>query len=171
MEIYKFELTPADRKSTIDFESIEQDYRLFSDAANNCNMGVSFRRDGKQIKIDHIAPACICLTLTSTSPLSAPKRTLSAFSRELLRLDKQRGLLSDSVYNHTLFNTSFMDVSETGKISVNDISNAELLKNMVNLLYTPWIENEKERITVIDEIKKILLPYISETYNHTGKKD
>lgn len=64
-----------------------------------------------------------------------------------------------------------MDVSETGKISVNDISNAELLKNMVNLLYTPWIENEKERITVIDEIKKILLPYISETYNHTGKKD
>lgn len=162
MEIYKFELTPADRKSTINFEAIEYEYQLFSKAANNCNLGVSFKRDGKQIKIDNITPTCIYLTLTSSSPLLAPRRTLSAFSRELFRLDKKTDLLSNSVYNHTLFNTNSIDTSEVSKTTINDISNAELLKDMVNLLYTPWVEDEEERNTVIDEIKKILLPYMRE---------
>lgn len=160
MEIYKFELTPADRKSIIDFEAIEHEYHLFSNAANNCNLGVSFKRDGKQIKIENITPKCICLTLISTSPLSAPRRTLSAFSRELIRLDKKTDLLSDSIYNHTLFNIKNVDVSEISKKSVSDISDVELLKSIVDLLYTPWIEDEKERNTVIYEIKKLLLPYM-----------
>ncbi|MCM1187588.1 MAG: hypothetical protein NC251_13730 [Lachnoclostridium sp.] len=160
MEIYKFELTAADRKATLNFELIEKEYQLFTTAAKNCNMGVSFKRDGKQIKIDNITPMCIYLTLTSVSPLPAPKRTLSAFSRELLRLDKEINLLSDSVYNHTLFNTNSIDASKVNIMSIDDISNVKLLKTMVDLLYTSWIEDEDERKKTIDKIKKIILPYM-----------
>lgn len=166
MEKYFCELTVANIKamSMTNFRSIEDQYHIFSEAAKNCNTGVNFRRKKKNIEIHAITQDHIQLILTSAVPLSAPYRTLSAFSRELLRLDHEKslGCFENAIYNHTLFNTEIkvMAPSESSTIEISDISNSQLLKIMVDLLYTPLIESEQTRTQVINSIKEIVLPFL-----------
>lgn len=155
MELYRFKLTPADRKSEINFTSIENQYQLFTTAASNCSQGVSFKRDGKRITIDEIEQQQITITLYSSSPLTSPTRTLSAFSRELLRLDKEYNVLSESVYNHTLFSTEQIKVAIESHNSINDISDSVYLKSFIDLIYSNDYEEE------LNQIKSILLKCIN----------
>lgn len=162
MENYYFKLTPANRTSRINFKEIEDSLHLFSMAANGCSAGLSFRRDGKKITIVEIASDYLEIILSSSSPLNSPKRTLSAFSRELLRLDQKINCLSSSIYNHTLFNSELIEMPHSDSMTVDDISDSQLLKFMVDLLYTPLIESERVRKQVVDSIKEIALPFLSE---------
>lgn len=162
MENYYFKLTPANRAGKINFKEIEDSFQLFSIAANNCSTGLSFRRDGKKITIIEITDDYLKIILSSSFPLNAPKRTLSAFSRELLRLDQKTHCLSSSIYNHTLFNTEAIEMPASDSMTVDDMSNSQLLKFMVDLLYTPLIESEQVRKQVINSIKEIALPFLSE---------
>lgn len=161
MEIYKFELTPANRKSHIDFKDIEEQHQLFSLAINNCNSGVSYKRDGKKLTLDKITSNYIHISLSSSTVLTAPKRTLSAFSRELIRLDKTNKCLTCSIYNHTLFNTKSIEVPMTSKMTIDQISDSFLLKSIIDLLYAPTTISEEERNKTIIQIKEIMLPFIS----------
>lgn len=156
MELYRFKLTPADRKSTINFQEIENKYSLFSTASDNCSQGVSFKRDGKKIIINEITSQYMIITLYSVAPLTAPTRTLSAFSRELLRLDKTKNILSDSVYNHTLFSTEQLKPVLTSKKNIEDISDSDYLKAFIDLIYS------SDHVEELKKIKEILLQYINE---------
>lgn len=161
MEIYRFKLSPADRKSTINFKEIENNTSLFTTAAYNCTQGVSFKRDGKKIVINNIEETFILLTLYSASPLPSPSRTLSAFSRELLRLDKAINQLADSVYNHTLFSTEQIDIVPDVEITVNDISDTTLVKSIIDLLYSPSEDIKQEQLlSTKKRLKEIMLPFI-----------
>ena len=161
MELYGFRLLPANRKSAINYEQIEEMTSIFTTAANNCTQGVSFKRDGKKISINSIVGNAIELTLYSTTPLPSPTRTLSAFSRELLRLDKELDVLSESRYNHTLFNTEQIDLSTNSEITAEEISDTTLLKSIIDLLYSPTESLEREQVLKAKkQLKEIMLPFI-----------
>lgn len=163
MEYYRFRLSPADRKAAINFEEIERNTNLFSVAADNCNQGLSFRQSGKEIEIEEIAPRSITLTLASAAPLANPVRSLSAFSRELLRLDREAGALRGCIYNHTLFSSQALKGLPQNRLSEITISDSELMKAMIDLLFSnapAYKKDMKKRNAAIAEIKNILLPYI-----------
>lgn len=161
MEYYRFQLAPANRQSTINYEEIEQRSALFSTAAANCTFGVSFKRDGKKIEIEEIGEKSIILTLSSMIPLKKPSRSLYAFSRELLRLD-QDGLLQASIYNHSLFSIQALEnlKQNTSEITISD---TQLMKATIDLLFSnslAYTQNPAKREETIAELKKLLLPYI-----------
>lgn len=161
MHTYKFTLAPANRKMSVNFKYLEDNYRIFTLAASNCNSGVTFRRSEKKIIIDQIAENQIDLTLSSATELSSPTRTLSAYSRELIRLDKENSLLDSLIYNHTLFRTELIEIVKTRQKSIDTISSAELLKAIVDLLYSSTKSyNTKQKNEAIAKLKEIVLPFI-----------
>lgn len=162
MELYRFKLTPADRKASLNFLEINNKYNLFTTAAANCSQGVTFRHDGKKITVDEIAENYLIITLSSVMPLASPTRTLSAFSRELLRLDKETALLGSSIYNHTLFNNEPLKITPSEEMSIGDISDTMLLKSIIDLLYSPpeGIDQELVRGSK-DKLKEAMLPFIN----------
>lgn len=92
---------------------------------------------------------------------------MSAFSRELLRLNtelkkrKYRKIIDDMVYNHSLFRTEMIDKNAAPVQTIGNISSTELIKAIVDLLFssdTGYSTNQKKE--TIDELKKIMLPYI-----------
>ena len=161
MHTYKFTLAPANRKMSVNFKYLEDNNRIFTLAASNCNSGVTFRRSEKKIIIDQIAENQIDLTLSSATELSSPTRTLSAYSRELIRLDKENSLLDSLIYNHTLFRTELIEIVKTRQKSIDTISSAELLKAIVDLLYSSTKSyNTKQKNEAIAKLKEIVLPFI-----------
>lgn len=108
------------------------------------------------------------MTLSSATELSSPTRTLSAYSRELIRLDKESSLLDsliynlDSlIYNHTLFRTELIETVKTSPKSIDNISSAELLKAIVDLLYSSTKNyNTKRKNEAIAKLKEIVLPFM-----------
>lgn len=161
MEKYKFLLTAANRKAKIDFSKIEEEYSLFTKASSNCNAGVTFKRSGKAIAIEDITSESITLTLSSASALPSPTRTLSAYSRELIRINKETNVLSSSIYNHTLFNTTLIETIREPQGTIDEISDTELLKAITDLLFAPsGAYNTNQKRKTINKIKELMLPYI-----------
>lgn len=161
MELYRFRLTPADRKTNLNFLEIEHSHGLFTTAAKNCSQGFSFKRDGKKITVDEITGEYIVITLYSAKPLSSPSRTLAAFSRELLRLDKRTRLLESSIYNHTLFYSERLEISPGELITADDISDTALLKAIIDLLYSPTEDIDDDAVQdAKNALKEIMLPFM-----------
>lgn len=162
MEFYRYRLSAADRKANINFKKLENTYRIFTTAARNCNSGLSFKRDGKQIVIDKITESAIELTLSSAVPLPSPNRTLSAYSRELIRMDKTTPLLSDMIYNHTLFSIQRLENIPVKKTSIEEISDSELLKSIIDMMFCSSAKIDADtRTRIIKEVKQIMLPFIN----------
>lgn len=161
MEFYKFKLTAANRKADVDFNFLETGHQIFTKAAENCSSGVAFKRDGKKLIVNQIASDHILLTLSSVSPLPSPTRTLSAYSRELFRLEKDNSLLSPLVYNHSLFSTELLEIQKSSEKSVENITSSELLKAIIDLLYAPSNDyNTKQKREAISKLKEIMLPFM-----------
>ena len=161
MEFYTFKLTAANRKAKLDFSFLEANHHILTKAAENCNSGVTFKRDGKRIKIDQITSDYILLTLSAISSLPSPTRTLSAYSRELFRLDKNMSLLNPMIYNHSLFYTELLETHKRSDASIDDITSPELLKAIIDLLYSPTKDyNTKQKRETITKLKEIMLPFI-----------
>ena len=158
MTTYMFKSFPANRSCNINLAEIEKQYHLFTTAVDKCNAGITFRKDGKKFSVYAINESSVTLVLTSETELSSPARTMSAFSRELLRLNTElkkekntEKIIDDMVYNHSLFRTEMIE----------NISSTELIKSIVDLLFssdTGYSTNQKKE--TIDELKKIMLPYI-----------
>ena len=160
---YKFKLIAANRKITIDFSLLESKYHIFSKAAENCNAGITFKNDRKKIIIEDIKSDCIYLNLFSSSILPSPTRTLSAYSRELIRIDKENGCLNSIIYNHTLFSIELLESVKNERIKSDDITYPELLKAIIDILYNPSnIYNATQKKKAISQIKEIMLPFIEQ---------
>ena len=153
MTTYMFKSFPANRSCNINLAEIEKQYHIFTTAVDKCNAGITFRKDGKKFSVYAINESSVTLVLTSETELSSPARTMSAFSRELLRLN--------TVYNHSLFRTEMIDKNAAPVQTIENISSTELIKAIVDLLFssdTGYSTNQKKE--TIDELKKIMLPYI-----------
>lgn len=159
MEKYSFILTPSNKKSIIDFAELENKYRIFTSASENCNSGITFSRSGKKITLKKIEPNQITLVLSAISPLSSPTRTLSAFSREIIKLNEKYNCLTDAIYNHTLFNTRLEAVKKE-ITTIKEMTDAELIVSITNLIFSPSSYEPIRRENTINRLKEIMLPYI-----------
>lgn len=159
MENYIFVLTPANRKVTPNYCKLEEKYHIFTIAAQNCNNGITFSRSGKKITIQKIESNQIELILSSDSTLPSPSRSLSAFSRELIRLNEESHCLTDAIYNHTLFQTQLINMKKDIN-STKEITEAELIVAITNLLFKPSNYNSMYRSNTINKLKELMLPFI-----------
>lgn len=154
---YRFELTPAHPHSKIDYtsESIQQKLR---DAAQTVNRGYTFRTDGKVIEITEIEPQKIALTLMCRTALRHSARSLSALTRYLSPLEEFQG----EIYNRTLFCMNFLSQTSSFDGDIEGISDADLLKGVVDLLFSSTTATKAEadfRMETIRSMKKMIRPF------------
>lgn len=153
MYSYRFELVPANKKSSISYKDYE------SDIVASCakvNQGVSFARDNKTITIESIDDKLITVVLSCTKPLENSSRCLSALSRELLKTDHKDAFM-ESAYNKSLF---IIKLSKNKDES--DFTNIDLLHTITDLLFGYTSKNkadEEQRQKTIKEIKALAQPY------------
>lgn len=99
------------------------------------------------------------LILSYDSILPSPTRSLSAFSRELIRLNEESHCLTDAIYNHTLFQTQLINMKKDIN-STKEITEAELIVAITNLLFKPSNYNSMYRSNTINKLKELMLPFI-----------
>lgn len=154
---YTIELVPAKKFCDMNYESHAH---IFDEACIYINKGLSFTRDGKELSMETITPDKIVVKLKSKSSLTNPVRSISALTRYLT--SNYREVFKNYVYNKTLFSMTLTNTQIINSNSPDDISNEELLKTMIDLLYgytSKSASDTQKRKKAIDEIKKIILPY------------
>ncbi len=152
---YTFQLSPARQKSELIFT---QHQTILQEALDAINSGISFQRDGKHLDMLHIKDKELILCLTSQEALPNPARSLSALTRYLTT--NYPAIFSPYIYNKTLCNMYLLSQEETSVPQADfTLSNEEILKEMVDLLYT--YPNTKEVKSAKNEIISILQPFVA----------
>jgi hypothetical protein len=134
---------------------------IFDDACQNINSGLTFIRDGKNIEISEILKDKIIVKLQSTDSLQNPTRSLSALTRYLT--SNHSDIFREYVYNQTLFTMNLVNTKNISPNNSEDISDTEMLKTLIDLLYAftaksvPETQNRKK---TINQIKELLRPYM-----------
>jgi len=158
---YIFHLSPSKANTDIDFTS-DNVQRMLIEAVNSINKGLAFTRDGKAISLNSIEVDKIELTLTCKTALLHSTRSLSALTRYLTRNYSE--YFAPYIYNKTLFNMNLISQESHFGIETNEISDTDLLKGVIDLLYTYTTTTKKEsdlRIDTITQMKKLITPFIS----------
>lgn len=158
MYIYTFQLKFAKRHTALTFNNYKH---IFISAITDINDGLTFKRDGKTFQIVQMEETFLILQLKSRNPLRNPSRSISALTRYLTTYHFD--IFGDSIYNKTLFSIELL--SQRCYVSSTDpqtISNEDLLKGMVDLLYGSSMSNSdiSSRNKTIKEIKRLVAPYI-----------
>lgn len=155
MYCYHFTLTPSRNKSTINFSEYTA---LFVEAVENVNNGIAFKRDGKTLSIDcdQILPKTLSVTLSSVNQLKNPARSLSSLTRYLTK--SYPDTFEPFIYNKTIFNIKLESQSCSTSLNKEEMTNEELLKAIIDLLYTEKPSNKKD--TAINQIKDIVKEFI-----------
>lgn len=155
MYYYSFSLTPSRNKSDIVFCKY---ITLFKEAIDNINNGLAFKRDGKTLILDEnlIFEKSLSVSLSSISQLSNPARSLSSLTRYLTT--NYSDIFKPYLYNKTLFNIRLESQSCSTSLNNNEMTNEELLKAIIDLLYTEKPSNKKA--TAIDNIKNIVKDFM-----------
>lgn len=157
---YYFELTPSKPNSTIDFTS-NNIYKTLITSTENVNNGLAFKRDGKSITITNIEKKKIYMTLSCKTALIHAARSLSAITRYLTT--HYPNTYENEIYNKTLFSMKLLSQESSFGSEISDISDADLLKGMVDLLYTYTTSTKKEadlRMETIKNMKKLIRPFL-----------
>lgn len=158
---YYFELTPSKPNSTIDFTSNNICKTLIA-STENVNNGLAFKRDGKSIMITNIEQKKICITLSCKTALIHAARSLSAITRYLTT--HYPDTYQNEIYNKTLFSMKLLSQESSFGSEMSDISDADLLKGMVDLLYTYTTSTKKEadlRKETIENMKRLIRPFLN----------
>ena len=151
MFCYSFILTPSRSKSDIIFTNFTN---LFLEAVAHINAGLAFRRDGKELEIDtsSIKEKSLRISLRSPIQLTNPARSLSSLTRYLT--SNYPDEFKPYIYNKTLFNIKPDTQSSIAGKNSNEMTNEELLKSIIDLLYTQ--ANSKEKTQAVNELKEIV---------------
>lgn len=162
MYYYYFQLTPSQPNSNIDYKKHQKE---IISAINSVNNGIAFKRDGKAIEITNsdINTQEINLTLKCKTPLSHAARSLSALTRNLT--GNYPNIFSQYVFNKTLFHMELIS-QESSFDDLEEISDTDLLKGVVDLLYTHTTTTRIEadlRKKTISNMKELIKPYIKRT--------
>lgn len=158
MYLYKFELSFAKKRTTLNFENT---YQTIVEAIGNINSGIAFRRDRKKFDIISHSDDTLSLTLTSKNSLTNPARSISAITRYLTTYHSD--VFKNSIYNKTLFNIILVSQDNLSPSTVAEISNEELLKGLIDLLYGYTNTSNAETISrnkTIEQMKSLIAPYI-----------
>ena len=159
MYYYRFQLTPSHPNSDIDYTKYQQ---VIISAINSVNNGIAFKRDGKNIEITNsdISSQKIHLTLKCKTPLSHAARSLSALTRYLT--GNYPDIFAKYIFNKTLFHMEM--ISQYSSFDdMNELSDTDLLKGIIDLLFTHTTTTKTEsdlREKTISNIKELIKPYI-----------
>lgn len=158
MYFYGFKLTPSQPNSDIDYTKYQHELLKAVESVNN---GIAFKRDGKRIELDKndIKENEILLTLTCKTPLEHAARSLSALTRNLT--GNYPNIFSQYVFNKTLFRMEL--ISQDSSFSDLEMSDTDLLKGIIDLLFTHTTTTKAEadlRVQTIKSIKELVKPYI-----------
>lgn len=158
MFIYNLELVPSKKYVSLDYTKHKD---IFSESCTYINRGLAFTRDQKTLKILSIEREKITVQLESANPLQNPTRSLSALTRFLT--SNYSGIFEEYVYNKTLFKMSLINTISDDSDADVTISDAEMLKIIVDLTvgFTSKSESESsKRKKILDQIKDLIKPYI-----------
>lgn len=158
MYYYRFQLTPSQPNSEIDYTNYQSEI-LF--AVNSVNNGIAFKRDGKFIEMSNndINSKELKLVLKCKTPLVHAARSLSALTRYLTT--NYSDIFSKYVFNKTLFHMNL--ISQDSSYDDLVISDTDLIKGIVDLLFTYTTTTKTEadmREQTISSIKELIKPYI-----------
>ena len=158
MYYYRFQLTPSQPNSEIDYTNYQSE---ILSAVNSVNNGIAFKRDGKFIEMSNndINSKELKLVLKCKTPLVDAARSLSALTRYLTT--NYSDIFSKYVFNKTLFHMSL--ISQDSSYDDLVISDTDLIKGIVDLLFTYTTTTKTEadmREQTISSIKELIKPYI-----------
>ncbi len=158
MYYYRFQLTPSQPNSEIDYTNYQSE---ILSAVNSVNNGIAFKRDGKFIEMSNndINSKELKLVLKCKTPLVHAARSLSALTRYLTT--NYSDIFSKYVFNKTLFHMSL--ISQDSSYDDLVISDTDLIKGIVDLLFTYTTTTKTEadmREQTISSIKELIKPYI-----------
>lgn len=159
MELFKYKLRPANSAATVNFEQIEDTYSLFTKACAIFNQRAALRHTGKKILIEQINEKSIILTLQTSAPIASPGRALYGFSRNLLNIDESDALRG-CIYNNCLFTITAIENIPRPSVDPESISDSELLKSIIDLLFANQFISNPNRTATILELKKLMVPYL-----------
>lgn len=160
MYTYHFAIKASNQKSSLLFTNHRT---IIENAIDNVNHGITYLRESKTLALNDITPTELRVTLSCSRPLKNASRSLSALSRELLRNHGE--IFEDAVYNKTLFSIKLLSQQTPTDIDNASISNTELLKAIVDLLFTHTTTTKKEQKEleqIIDQIKELVKPYMKD---------
>lgn len=160
MFCYSFELVPSNPHTTIDYCSPPIRQALL-DAAAAVNKGYTYQLDGKSVTITNINPQKIHLTLQCKTALRHSARSLSAITRYLTSHYEQ--IFQNEIYNKTLFHMHLIGQTSSWDYNTDDISDTDLLKGVVDLLFTSTTTTKREaqqRVATIQKMKELVKPYL-----------
>ena len=158
MYYYRFQLTPSQPNSEIDYTNYQSE---ILSAVNSVNNGIAFKRDGKFIEMSNndINSKELKLVLKCKTPLVHAARSLSALTRYLTT--NYSDIFSKYVFNKTLFHMSL--ISQDSSYDDLVITDTDLIKGIVDLLFTYTTTTKTEadmREQTISSIKELIKPYI-----------
>ncbi len=166
---YVFKLKFAKKKTELNFDVCGD---IIEEAVDNINRGAAFKRDGKRFSIDEMEKDVLTLTLFSENLLVNPSRSVSALTRYCTTYYTDK--FEKAVYNKTIFSIEMTFKEKINLNTPNDISNEELLKGMIDLLYgyTPASSSDKKaRNETIQEMKSLIAPYLAEEVKTDSSKN
>ncbi|WP_278951256.1 hypothetical protein [Anaerobutyricum hallii] len=165
MYVYTIELTPSKKNVSINYK----DYlTILEEARDNINSGLTFLRDGKRIDFEEILPKKVIINLKSAASLKTPTKSLSALTRYLT--SNYSDLFSMYVQNQTLFKMNLINTQIDSPSNLNEISDEEMLKALIDLLYgftAKSVSDSHRRIKTIKEIKELIRPFLSSIQEQT----
>lgn len=159
MYYYRFQLTPSQPNSEIDYTNYQSE---ILSAINSVNNGIAFKRDGKFIEMSNndINSKEIKLVLKCKTPLVHAARSISALTRYLTT--NYSDIFSKHVFNKTLFHMNLIS-QDSSYDDLGMISDTDLIKGIVDLLFTYTTTTKTEadmRKQTISSIKELIKPYI-----------
>lgn len=158
MYIYTFKLSFAKKRTTLKFIECKD---ILSNAIKDINEGIAFKRDGKNFQIGQFGDNELILKLTSKNSLTNPSRSISALTRYLTTYHLD--VFGSSIYNKTLFSLELLYQENLVSSIPQEMSNEDLIKGMVDLLYGYTSTSNSETLSrnkTIQEIKQLIAPYI-----------
>ena len=158
MYVYTIELTPSKKNISINYNDYQT---ILEEARDNINSGLTFIRDGKKIEFKEILSEKLIITLKSTGSLKNPTRSLSALTRYLT--SNYSNIFSMYVQNQTLFTMNLINTQIDSPSNSEDISDEEMLKALIDLLYSftaKSVPETQNRVKTIKQIKELIRPYI-----------
>lgn len=158
MYIYTFKLSFAKKRTTLKFNECKD---IISNAINDINDGIAFKRDGKNFQIEQFGDNELILKLTSKNSLTNPSRSISALTRYLTTYHLD--VFENSIYNKTLFSLELLSQENCVSSMPQEMSNEDLIKGMIDLLYGYTSISNSDTLSrnkTIQEIKKLMAPYI-----------
>ena len=158
MYSYLFSLKFAKKRANISFKGYID---IIKEAIENVNHGLVFRRDRKEMNIDHWNDTEMFIKLQSREKLTNPVRSLSGITRYLMKFHSET--FDKLIYNKIIF-TIILISQEIKSTEINtDLSNEELMKGMIDLLYSYTSTSNAETISrnkTIEQMKSLIAPYI-----------